>query len=385
MEILSKTWVEISKRNLIHNLEAFRSHIPSQVGMMAVVKSNAYGHGLVEVARIAALQKVTWFGVDNVDEALQLRRSGIKSAILILGYTPHHRLQDCVKQNISFVVYNRETVFSLRSLFARSPALQKKQARIHLKIETGTHRQGIHGLALQQLIKEIQKIPQIYIEGVSTHYANIEDTENHSYAERQLKEFHLALQILRAEGIDPPWKHTACSAAVILFPDTYFNLVRLGVAMYGLWPSENVRLLAQQKKRHLNLKPVLQWKTIIAQLKRVKKGSPIGYGLTERVSRDSILAVLPVGYWDGYDRGLSSCGTVLIRERLCKVLGRVFMNMCVVDVTDIPQQLRVEDAVTLLGTQKTVGVSAESIASKIGTINYEVVTRINPLLPRFVV
>lgn len=381
----AKTWVEISKKALTNNVRAFRRYVGEKTAVMAVVKSNAYGHGLVEVAQIADKEGAAWFGVDNVDEGISLRKNGIKKPILILGYTLNERLADCVKHRLSFVVYNMETVKAIRALKLKAvtgkPGLGTKAAFAHVKVETGTTRQGVSGDELQKLVRELKKTPGVVIEGVSTHFANSEEANDRSYLDEQRARFDEALEVLLKEGIDPPWKHAACSAAVVLYPETYFNLVRLGVSMYGLWPSIETQDAAKKKLNALPLKPVMTWKTVIAQVKHVKKGTPVSYDLTERVKRDSVLAILPVGYWDGFDRGLSSVGEVLVRGHRCRVVGRVCMNMCVIDVTDIPG-VKVEDEVVLLGQQKNEEVSAEGIASHIGSINYEVVTRINPLLPR---
>ncbi|MBI5654616.1 alanine racemase [Candidatus Uhrbacteria bacterium] len=385
----SKAWVEISRQALTSNIKAFRSHLGDATSIMAVVKSNAYGHGLVETARIADKAGAAWFGVDNVDEGLELRRNGINKPILILGYTLDSRLKDCVLNGLSFVVYNQSTVKSLRALklkpFGNHPSKNAKAAYVHLKIETGTTRQGVAGDELRALVKALKKTPGVVIEGASTHYANIEDTTDSSYAELQLKRYTEGLALLKSEGIDPPWKHTACSAAAILYPETYFNLARVGIAMYGLWPSKETLAVAKRQKNELILEPVLTWKTVVAQIKSAKKGTPVSYGLTEKVARNAKLAVLPIGYWDGFDRrGLSQVGQVLVRGRRCKVVGRICMNMCVIDVTDVPG-VKVEDEVVLLGKQGKERITAEDLAGKIGTINYEVVTRINPVLPRIVV
>jgi len=384
-----KTWVEISRSALASNIKAFRRHVGHGTAIMAVVKSNAYGHGLVEAAGIADRAGAAWFGVDNVDEALALRRSGISKPILVLGYTLDKRLQDCVDNRISFVVYNASTVRALRRLklapLGAKPSKNTKAAFVHLKIETGTSRQGVAGEELKRLVKELKCTPGVVIEGASTHYANIEDTTDSAYAELQLARYRENLELLKREGVDPPWKHTACSAAAILFPETYFNLARIGIAMYGLWPSKETLAVAKREKRILNLKPALSWKTVVAQIKRLPKGTPISYGLTERTTRPSVMAILPVGYWDGYDRrGMSHVGQVLVRGRRCKVMGRVCMNMCVIDVTDVPK-VSVEDEVVLLGKQRRETITAEELASKMDTINYEVVTRINPTAKRIVV
>ncbi|MEO5927304.1 MAG: alanine racemase [Patescibacteria group bacterium] len=387
MKRSAKTWVEISKSALTNNVRAFRRHVGEQTSVMAVIKSNAYGHGLVPVAKIADKEGAGWLGVDNVDEGIELRKAGIKKPILLLGYTLNDRLADCVKYRLSFVVYNLETVKAIRALKLKPvtgrPSLGTKAVFVHVKIETGTTRQGVFGDELQKLVRELKKTSGVVIEGASTHFANIEDTTDHSYAETQLDRFREALEMMAKEGINPPWKHAACSAATVLFPETYFNVVRLGVSMYGLWSSKETLAVAKKEHRLLDLKPVMTWKTVIAQIKDVEKGTPVSYGLTERVTRPSKLAIIPVGYWDGFDRGLSGGATVLVRGQRCKVMGRVCMNMCVIDVTDV-SGVRIEDEVVLLGTQNEETVSAEDIASKIGSINYEVVTRINPLLPRIV-
>ena len=378
----AKTWVEISSRALTSNVKAFRSHLSDATQMMAVVKSNAYGHGLVETATIADAAGAAFFGVDNVDEGISLRKAGIKKPVLILGYTLKDRLLDCVKNDLSFVVYNLETATALKKLKLRGG--KGRMAKVHLKIETGTTRQGVEGDQLRKLARALKSTSGVVIEGASTHYANIEEVADISYAEAQLKRFQEAVALLHAEGIDPPYLHTACSAAAILFPRTYFNLARVGISMYGLWPSKETKEAAKKKVKTLSLKPVLTWKTVVAQLKKVKKGTAVSYDLTEKVSRDSVVAVLPIGYWDDFDRGLSGIGHVLIHGRRCKVLGRICMNMCMVDVTGITN-VRIEDEVVILGKQKSEEITAEEIASQIGTINYEVVTRINPMLPRIVV
>jgi alanine racemase len=382
----NKTWVEISKSSLTKNVRAFRSHVGKKTSIMAVVKSNAYGHGLVETARIADSAGASWFGVDNVDEGIVLRKNGIEKSILILGYTLNSRLRDCVDNRLSFVVYNLETAKALRELKLGDSKqhVTRNKALVHIKIETGTTRQGVSGTDLSRLVRELKKMPGVVIEGASTHFANIEDTSDHSYAEEQLQRFREGLSILKKEGIDPPWKHAACSAATVLFPDTYFNLVRLGISMYGLWSSRETLAVAKKEHRLMDLSPVMTWKTVVAQIKRVPKGASIGYGLTGRVTRASRIAVIPVGYWDGYDRGLSNIGAALVRGRRCRVIGRICMNMCMIDVTDVPS-VRVEDEVVLLGSQGREKISAEEVARDTGTINYEIVTRINPQIPRIVV
>lgn len=377
---MHRSWVEINKKVLQHNIEQFQKLIGDKIKLVAIVKANAYGHGLVEVAKIAVSSRVNWLGVDSIDEALKLRKAGIDAPILILGYTLLSKLKEVIKYDLRQVVYNKETIVEL----AKQATKQKKKIKIHLKVETGTLRQGLRKEELLELARFIKKHSQIQIEGIYTHYANIEDTADYGYAQLQLKRFKQAVDLLEKNGIKIPIKHTACSAAIILFPETYFNMVRLGISMYGLWPSKETFVSAQERNRQINLEPVLTWKTRIAQIKNIKAGDPVGYGLTERVSRDSKIAVLPVGYWDGYDRKLSGIGNVLIKGERCKLLGRVCMNMVVVDVTDVVDA-KLEDEVIILGKQGKEEITVEEIAQKIETINYEVVTKINPLIPRIIV
>ena len=369
-----KTWVEISKAALVANAKAFKHRVKPGVAVMAVVKSNAYGHGLVEVAKTVQ-PHLDWFGVDNVDEGLALKKAGIKKPILILGFTPSWRMKDAVRAGLRMVVSTVEQAKAVRA------AAKGKKAYLHVKIETGTTRQGVGLRDLPALAQIIRSSKHLVFEGLSTHYANIEDATEHSYAAGQLEAYQNALDILDAHGIVPPVKHTACTAAAMLYPDTHFDLVRVGIGLYGIWPSLETRVETEAKGIEFDLKPALAWKTLVAQVKDVKRGTPISYGLTEKMPRDGKIAVLGVGYWDGFDRGLSSVGEVLVRGRKAKVMGRVCMNMCMIDVTDIPG-VKAEDEVVLLGESGKISVSAEEMAVKLETIPYEVVTRINPLAPR---
>jgi alanine racemase len=383
-----KTWLEVDKKNIASNINQFQQLIGQKVNLMAVVKSNAYGHGLVEIARIAASKNVNWLGVDSIDEALALRKAGIRVPVLVLGYTLLINLKKALEHDISLVVYNIETLEEMSGIKAG------KKFKVHIKLETGTSRQGVYEKELLKMIGIIKQNNNIELEGVSTHYANIEDTTDHSFAQGQLDEFMRVVKVLESQEIKINFKHTACSAATILYPETYFNMVRVGISLYGLWSSKETMVMAmnngtndkEMKKNQLEdfeLKPALTWKTRVAQIKKIKSGTSISYGLTEKVTKDSMVAVVPVGYWDGYDRKLSSVGNVLIRGCRCKVLGRVCMNMMVVDVSNV-RNIGLEDEVVLLGKQLDEEITADEIAGKIGTINYEVVTRINPIIPRVV-
>ena len=250
-----------------------------------------------------------------------------------------------------------------------------------IKVETGTYRQGVMPEDISAFAKALKKSEKyVIVEGIYTHFA---DTENVSsaYYKEQLASFEKHVALFEELGITPLYRHVAASAATLLYQKTHYNMVRWGISLYGLYPSGDVRRLSLNK---IKLKPVLTWKTRIAQIKIVPKGSTIGYDRAFKASQAMKIAILPVGYWDGYDRRLSSKGTILVRGKTCSVVGNICMNMCMVDVTNVPG-VRTGEEVVLLGKQGTHDISAEEVAAKIGTINYEVVTRINPLIPRVII
>lgn len=371
-------WVEIDAEAPDWNLRQLRSCSSGRRTFCAVVKGNAYGHGVEEMVRL--LPSADWFGVNSLDEGLQLRELGVERPILLVGHVELDRLGEALDADLRLTVYNRETVNGLRGL-----AGPERPVRLHLMVETGTWRQGVPPEEAVGFAREALSIPGVELEGVSTHYANIEDTLNHNYANAQLERFREAVELLADAGIDPPVKHTACTAATILFEKTHFDMFRAGVGIYGLWPSRETYLSAISSGRPVpELRPVLSWKTRIAQLKEVPAGSYVGYGCTYRTTRRTLMAVLPVGYADGYDRALGNRAWVLVRGRRAHLMGRVCMNLIMVDVTDVPG-VSLEDEVVLLGRSGDEEITAETMADWAGTINYEVVTRISPLLTRKVV
>jgi alanine racemase len=381
MKLTKLQWVEIGRRALEHNIKQFRFLIGDSRKLTVVVKSNAYGHGLVETSRLADEYGADWLGVNSLEEAMALREGGIDLPIILLGYVPIGDLRQAVSDDLRLTVYNTETVEELAKI---TDAL-KKDVYLHIKTETGVYRQGVIGENLLSFVQRIQKYPRLKIEGLSMHFANIEDTTDHSYAEQQLEKFMKHVDLLRQNHLNIPVKHVACSAAAILFPETIFDMVRVGIGIYGLWPSKETYLSCIQEEREpVDIKPVLTWKTRVVQIKDVPEGSFIGYGCTYKTTRPTKLAVLPVGYYDGYDRLLSNSSYVLIGGKRAPVRGRVAMNFITVDVTDIPD-VQLEDEVVLLGQQEQERISAEYLASLCGTINYEIVTRINPKIPRFIV
>jgi len=369
------TWIEIDTKAARHNIDAFRGILPPGTALMVVVKANAYGHGLEVYAPIAA-EGADWLGVNALDEALTIRALGIQKPVAILGYTDPAQLDIVVANDFRQVVYRAD----IAAVLSKAAQNRNTSARIHLKLETGTNRQGIPLGELAELVRQIRGMPGLIIEGAYTHFANIEDTLDPSFAERQLDKFREALKILEQEGVRLTQIHAAATAGTLLYPETGFSMIRLGIGAYGLWPSRETQLAARERGRRITLIPAMTWKTRVAQIKTVEAGEHVSYGLTYQARHRMQVAVLPVGYYDGYDRKLSNCGRVLIRGRAVPVIGRVAMNMTMVDITDVAAQP--DDEVVLLGRQGDAEIRAEELAEKIGTIAYEVVSRINPRIPR---
>lgn len=369
-----RTWIEVDTRAFAHNLKSIKKQVREEAKILVVVKSNAYGHGLVGAARGAAYAGADWLGVDSLEEALELKKAKLGLPLLILGYVPLSRLTEIVRGGFRLGTYRQDILRVLNQIARR----EKRIVRIHLKIETGTARQGVRGDDMNRIIREIKKSSGVHLEGIYSHFADSEDASS-GYWKKQRDRFHEAIRTVQELGFPRPITHIASSAGAILYPEAHFDMVRLGLAFYGFWPSSDVQNIGVLKGIHLE--PALSWKTRIAQIKSLSKGTPIGYGLSERLKRSSRVAVLPVGYWDGFDRKLSRIGEVLVRGKRCRVLGRVCMNMTMVDVTDV-KGAAVDEVVTLIGESGREEVSADEIAKKIGTINYEVVTRINSTIPR---
>ena len=370
--------VEISRAALVHNIREFRRLVGPRRKFLAVVKANAYGHGLSLVARVAAESGVDWLGVNSVEEGAALRDGGLNLPILVLGYAPLRDLGEAVARDLRLVVYNKETAARL----AREARKAGKTAAVHVKVETGTHRQGVAARDVASFVRNLRAYGNLVVEGLSSHFANIEDTTRHDYPRRQLDAFRAAVAEVEAEGGRIPLKHMSCTASTILFPETDLGLARVGIGLYGYWPSTETYVSCLQRRRTpLSLKPVLSWRAAVAQVKRIPRDAFVGYGCTYRTTRRTTLAVVPVGYYDGYDRGLSNAAHVLVRGHRAPVRGRVAMDFLMADVTDI-SGVRLEDEATLIGSDGEERVTAADLAGLAGTISYEILARINPLIPR---
>jgi alanine racemase len=379
-----RTWLETDLSAISRNAAALKSLLAPKASLMAVVKSNAYGHGMVESAVAALKGGADWLAVDELAEALELRSEGIKAPVLVLGFTLPELYAHAAAKGVSVTISSLET---LQGLAKAKAAAKGKRLKVHLKLDTGLHRQGIPEAQVQQAVRLAASegfAANAVLEGAYTHFAAMEDPAYESYSRMQAESFRSAVEQLKAKGFSPI-THASASSGLLFSQDFHFDMARAGIALYGLWPSPEIEAYMRRADPELALVPALSWKTVIGEVKLVPKGSRIGYDLTFEAARDSRIAVMPVGYWHGFPRSLSNAGEVLVGGRRAKVLGRVSMDMAVIDVTDVPSAKQ-GDQVVILGSQangkSSDRISAEDIASRAGTINYEIVTRINPLIPR---
>lgn len=367
---------EVNASALINNFNEFRQISQNPDGIFPVIKANAYGHGMALTAKI--LKNAKGFCVNEIREAETLRRHGIKQPIIVLGYMLPEFADDAVTLNTIPVIYSAGVVQALD----RAAQTRKTRIPVIIKVETGTNRQGLLPKQALKLAMQIKDMSGVGLFGLSTHFADIEDTTDHSFAMSQLHRFMETAELFRQNRLDPGLLSAANSAAALLWPNTHLSITRLGIALYGMWPSKETFATAVQRHREaVNLQPVLTWKTRIIQVKQVEKGEYIGYGRTFRTTHRTRLAVIPVGYYDGYDRKASNRAHVLINGVRCQVRGRVCMNMFMVDITDVPS-VKPGDEVVLLGKQGDEQITAEDLALWFNTINYEVTTRINENIPR---
>ena len=363
--------VELSRDALLHNLAALRP--APGIETAAVVKANAYGHGLPAVVGILD-GRVDAFQVDDLEE-LRLLRTLTDAPALVYGYVQRGDLERLYALgNVSLGLYDADHLPEIARLGAKGLA-----PHFDLKIDALLGRQGILPEELEAFLDHMGAYPELRPETAYAHYANIEDTTDLDHAEAQENAFEEALAKVQAR-YPQVGRHLAATSGLLTRPQNGNTMVRLGIGLYGLYPSASLA----RSHADLDLRPVLTWKTRLAQVKTLPTGHPVGYGLTYRTARPTRIGIVPQGYSDGYDRGLSNVGEVLVHGKRCPVVGRIAMNMSAVDLTNAPDA-RAEDEVVLLGAQGDERITAEEIAAKLGTIHYEVVARISPLLPRVVV
>ncbi len=359
-----RNWIEIDRKAIAYNFKVFRGLIPKRTKLMAVVKSNAYGHGLVDFAQEVERLGADFLGVDSMTEALALRRQGITIPILVLGYTLPELIAEAAEKNISL------TVSSFEALEAIQKARLPKPLKVHIKVDTGMHRQGFLLIQQKTLLSKLKtQTAKIKVEGLFTHFAAAKNPAFPKDTQNQVAEFTQWIGAFKKAGLTPIL-HAAATAGTLLFPETHFDMVRIGIGLYGYWPAQEVKAYLKDR---LTLMPLLVWKSLITEIKSLKKGSRVGYDLTETLTSDSRVAVVPIGYWHGYPRSLSSIGRVVVRGSECRVLGRVSMDMLTIDTTNVPNA-RVGNVVEIILDETTASLADSSV--------YELITRLNPLIKR---
>jgi alanine racemase len=367
-----RTWVEIDRKAIEKNLKLFKSIVSKETTIMAVVKSNAYGHGLVLFSKVLVGLGVNFLGVDSFDEALELRASGIKTRIMVFGYVSPAYFKEASEKSISITISNK---VALKNLI--NTKLSKK-VKIHIKVDTGLGRQGFLVDELTEVLKVLLKNKnKVEVEGLYSHLAVGEDFSGRAYTMLQASRLKTWHDSFLQNGLKP-LLHICATSSTMFFPEFHFDMVRIGIGLYGLWPSKDTK---QRMQRKYKLQPVLSWKTIITEIKSLPKGTKIGYDLTEELKRDSKVAIIPVGYWHGYPRLLSSKGTFDVNGKKVKILGRVSMDMIALDVTKC--DVKVGDEVSIIGGKNAHYAEADTMAQDSDTINYEITTRINPIIKRF--
>jgi alanine racemase len=363
------TWVEIDLDAIAGNVRFIKERVGADVAVMGVLKADAYGHGAVKVARTALNNGAAMVGVACLGEAITLRQAGIEAPILVLGYTPPWQAREMILHKVTATVFSMDVAEALD----RAAGQLRAKAAVHIKVDTGMGRLGLLPDQILEFIQDVAELPNLQLQGIFTHFAAADEADK-AYTHSQLERFQEVLDKLDRAGFDFSHVHAANSAAILDLPETHFDMVRLGIAMYGLHPSPNVQWPEA-------LRPALTFKTIVAQVKSLPAGSFVSYGCTYCTPRLSRIAVIPVGYADGFRRAPSHWGHVLVRGQRAPIVGRVCMDQTMIDVTDIPG-VREGDEVVLIGQQGGEEILVEDVAERLGTINYEVISEILARVPR---
>ncbi|MGI6085691.1 MAG: alanine racemase [Acetivibrionales bacterium] len=368
----TRTWAEINLDNIAHNVKEIQIKAGKRTEIMAVVKADAYGHGVLETVNTLIKSGCTRLAVSMLDEAIQLRQIGVDIPILVLSHTNPSRADELIKYNITQTVYSHD----MASFLSDEAVRHGTKARVHIKIDTGMNRVGFPpGYSAVKAVKEIQSLPGIIVEGIFTHFATADEKDD-DYTARQTELFNSIISELNRIGILIPIRHVANSAAIIQYPELAMELVRPGIILYGIYPSKEV------DRSVLDLKPAMALKTNISMIKWVEKNTSVSYGRKFVTKRKSQIATIPAGYADGYSRLLTGKSRVLVNGQFAPIVGSICMDQCMVDVTDVKGDIKIGDEVVMLGKQGDCEITAEELAGYMGTIPYEIVCIIGKRVPR---
>ena len=368
----NRAWAEVNLDNIAHNAKEIRRITDKKAEIMGVVKADAYGHGVMEVAKTLLENGVTRLAVSMLDEAIQLRKNGIDVPILILSYTDPRRAEEIILNDVTQTVFSHD----LAEALSEAAVSLDKNIKIHIKIDSGMTRVGfMPGYSAVKNVVRISKLPKIIIEGLFTHFASADENDR-SYTYMQFERFMSVVSELNRIGIYIPVKHVCNSAGIIEFPEMHLNMVRPGIVLYGMYPSEEVH------KDIIDLRPAMTLKANIILVKDVEADTCISYGRIFKTQRESRIATLPIGYADGYTRLLTSKGRVLVNGQSVPIVGKICMDQCMIDVSEVSGEVNVGDEAVLFGNQNGSEIKIEDLADRIGTINYEIACIIGKRIPR---
>ena len=375
MDCLKRTWAEISLDNLNHNYHALREKLPGGTRFLGVVKADAYGHGAVPVSRYLVELGAEYLAVSNIEEAIQLRRGGIRGPILILGYTPPELADSLVAYGLRQEVHSLEYARQLQARLSGS----KRRLRVHIKLDTGMSRLGFFAYDHPKTVDELRAVAEmneLQIEGVFMHVpvADSLEASDEAFCRTQYARFTAMLDALKAVGVEPELRHCCNSGASILYPQYAMDMVRPGIATYGILPSEELR-------GRIDLRPVMQLRSTIFQIRDYAPDITVSYGRTYRTEAPTRVAVVGIGYADGLPRSFSNRISFLLHGKRVPQIGRICMDMCMVDVSSVPEA-RVDDIVTVFGEDNGASIGVDAMAAELGTIPYELLCGINKRIPR---
>ena len=377
MKAEERAWAEIDLDAIKNNIKRIREYVRPETKILGVVKADAYGHGYLHVANTLLRNGADWLAVACMDEAVQLRRCNIKCPILILGHTNEDEAESIVKEDIVPCCFSYE----LARCLSRMAVKLGKRVKIHIKLDTGMGRIGLRyteddGLCQQTIdtILRMAVLPNLDIDGIFTHFATADEGDD-DYTKLQFQRFMNACERLRANGLDIPIKHCCNSAALMRFPEMHLDMVRPGIILYGIKPSSFVDC------GRLHLKPAMQFKAKITNIKEVEEDVSVSYGRKFKTDKVTKIATIPVGYADGYSRILSGKGQVIAGDKLCDIIGNICMDQCMIDVSSV-NNISVGDDVILFGKRDNIELPVENLADKMGTINYEILCLIGKRIPR---
>ena len=373
MELIRRCWAEIDLDQMEKNYHALRSKIDPETRMMGVVKADAYGHGAVQSATLLAELGINWFGVSNLSEAIQLRQGGITQPILVLGYTSPECADLLAQEKITQTVYSREYLQAL----ARAAELAGVSVEVHVKIDTGMGRIGFDPDSEEDFstLCGLKDKKNLKMTGIFTHFAVADENgDGLEYTQEQFKKFRKLCERLENAGVEVGLRHCCNSAGILRCPEMQMDMVRAGISLYGLLPSNDCQ-------GDIDTYPVMAWRSVVSMVKEIAPGQTVSYGRTYMAHRPMRVATVAVGYADGYSRSHSNRGYVLIHGKKAPILGRVCMDQCIVDVTDIPDVM-MGDQVTLAGCDDAECISFDHLAELSGTINYELICLVGKRVDR---